>query len=136
MGAWSHTPFGNDTAGDWAYELADAEGTSAIEAALDRVLDTVGDYLEAPEAEEAVAAVEVLARLLGQGTEPGEPPEAVTAWMAKHPTPPTPALRDKARRAIQRILAEESELANLWDEGGSGNEWRDNMATLQRVMHG
>lgn len=24
MGAWSHEPFGNDTAGDWVYELEDA----------------------------------------------------------------------------------------------------------------
>jgi hypothetical protein len=136
MGAWSHTPFGNDTAGDWADELSDAEGTSAIETALDRVLDTAGDYLEAPEAEEAIAAIEVLARLLGQGTEPGELPESVTAWITQHPGAPSPALRDKASRAVQRILAEESELADLWDEGGNDNAWRDNMAALQRAMHG
>lgn len=136
MGAWAHTPFGNDTAGDWAYELSDAEGTSAIEAALDRVLDTAGDYLEAPEAEEAIAAIEVLARLLGQGTEPAELPDSVAAWITQHPGAASPALRDKASRAIQRILGEESELADLWDEGGDDNAWRDNLAALQRAMNG
>ena len=65
MGAWSHEPFGNDDANDWAYELEDTEDLSHIEAALDVVLDSDG-YLEAPEASCAIAAVEVLAKLLGK----------------------------------------------------------------------
>ena len=34
MGAWSHEPFGNDDANDWAYELEETEDLSHIEAAL------------------------------------------------------------------------------------------------------
>ena len=35
MGAWSHEPFGNDDAGDWACELEEAEYLSYVEAELD-----------------------------------------------------------------------------------------------------
>jgi hypothetical protein len=61
MGAWSHEPFDNDTASDWADVLMDATDLSYIEATLDRVLEVGGSYLEAPDAEEGVAAVAVLA---------------------------------------------------------------------------
>ncbi|HXA46345.1 MAG TPA: DUF4259 domain-containing protein, partial [Burkholderiaceae bacterium] len=65
MGTWSHEPFGNDTANDWAYGLEETKDMSFIESALDRVIEQSGDYLEAPEAEEAIAAIEVIAKLLG-----------------------------------------------------------------------
>ena len=69
MGAWSHEPFGNDTACDWAYELDDATDLSIIESAIDAVLDEELDYIDASDAEEAIAAIEVLAKLLGHGTQ-------------------------------------------------------------------
>ena len=68
MGAWSHEPFGNDEANDWAYELEETEDLSHVEAALDTVLKTAG-YLEASEASCGVAAVEVIAKILGRGTQ-------------------------------------------------------------------
>jgi hypothetical protein len=55
MGAWSHEPFGNDDAGDWAHKLEETEDLSYVEAALDAVLEAEG-YVEAPEASCAVAA--------------------------------------------------------------------------------
>ncbi|MET0038454.1 MAG: DUF4259 domain-containing protein [Candidatus Thiodiazotropha lotti] len=68
MGAWSHEPFGNDDANDWAYGLEGFVDLSLIEKTLDRALEAE-KYLEAPKALEAVAAVEVLAKLLGKGTQ-------------------------------------------------------------------
>ena len=56
MGAWSHEPFGNDTACDWSYELLETEDLSAVEAALDEVLEAGGGYLEADLGSQAVAA--------------------------------------------------------------------------------
>jgi len=68
MGTWSHEPFGNDDACDWSYELFDSNDLSSVEAALNSVLNG-DDYLEASTASNAVAAVEVIAKLLGKGTQ-------------------------------------------------------------------
>lgn len=38
MGAWSAEPFGNDTACDWASELVDSKGLSAVNKALQAVV--------------------------------------------------------------------------------------------------
>jgi len=59
MGAWDTTSFGNDTANDWAYGLLESNDFSLIEATLQKVLDFGDEYLEAPEAEEGIAASEL-----------------------------------------------------------------------------
>ena len=134
MGAWSHLPFGNDTANDWAYELEDASDLSVIEAALTRVLDAGDDYLEAPEAEEAVAAIEVLAHLLGRPTNSDSYTEKVQAWVAQVKLKPNPALLNKARQALQRIVGEDSELAELWAESDEAEDWQASMAQLREAL--
>ena len=80
MGAWSHEPFGNDDANDWAYGLEDVTDLSLIDETLDRVLEAE-EYLEAPEASEAVAAIEVLAKLLGKGTQTDTYTAKVDEWV-------------------------------------------------------
>ena len=134
MGAWSHTPFGNDGAADWAAELAESSDLSVIEAAIDLVLDAGDGYLDASEAEEAIAAIEVLAQLLGRGTATDELPMNVTDWLASKPPQPTPTLLDKARQAARRIVGDDSELAELWDDSDSAGEWRDSMAELEGAV--
>src|SRR5688500_18550313 len=100
MGAWSHEPFGNDTAADWAYGLDDAKDFSYIEAALDRVLESADDTIDASDARTGVAAAEVLAKLLGKGTQADAFTESVDIWVANIHQLPPPALLDKARRAL------------------------------------
>ena len=65
MGAWGTGIFDNDTACDWAYDLEGASDLSLIERALSKVLNVGAEYLEATEAEEALAAAETIARLKG-----------------------------------------------------------------------
>lgn len=136
MGAWSHEPFGNDTAGDWAYGLEGAKDLSYVESALDAVLAAGSDYLEAPEAEEAVAAVEVLAKLLGKGTQSDSYTEATDAWVAASGLRPDAALLLKAQQVVDRILGPDSELLELWDEGDEGGEWRSSMSALRAAVSG
>lgn len=62
MGAWSHEPFGNDTACDWAYGLDEQRDFSLADKAIQAVLDNGNDYLDSDLASEAIAAAEVLAR--------------------------------------------------------------------------
>ena len=132
MGAWSHEPFGNDDANDWAYELEETEDLSHIEAALDVVLDADG-YLEAPEASCAIAAVEVLAKLLGKGTQSDAYTEKVDEWIKTVPTRPSRALLDKARRALDRIRGKDSELQELWHEGDA-TQWEGSLKALHAAV--
>jgi hypothetical protein len=132
VGAWSHEPFGNDDANDWAYELEEAEDLTYVEAALDTVLETE-DYLEAPEASCAIAAVEVIAKLLGKGTQSDAYTEKVDAWVKNIRVKPPRALLEKAQRALDRILGDDSELKELWNEGDAA-EWEASIRALSAAV--
>ena len=132
MGAWSHEPFGNDTACDWAYELDDATDLSIIESAIDAVLDEELDYIDASDAEEAIAAIEVLAKLLGHGTQTDSYTERADEWVQQVKLLPNPELIQKAKTAIGVILSEKSELVELW---GDNEDWQTSMAQLMAAIH-
>ena len=132
MGAWSHEPFGNDDANDWAYGLEGVGDLSLIEEALDRALEAE-EYLEAPEASEAVAAIEVLAKLLGKGTQTDAYTEKVDEWVKSISAQPSAAILTKANRALERILGENSELRELWEEGDF-QEWQRSLASLKQAI--
>ena len=134
MGTWSHEPFGNDTANDWAYDLEEARDLSHVEAALDKVLEIGDDYLEARDAEEAIAAVEVLAKLLGRGTQSDAYTEKVDAWVDEVKLTPTPALRIKAKQVLRRVDSDNSEILELWQEGEDADEWRKSLAQLHSAL--
>jgi hypothetical protein len=130
MGAWSHEPFGNDTAGDWAYGLEEATDTSLLEEAFDTVLASGDEYLESPEAEEAIAAAEVVAKMLGKGTQIDAYTEKIDEWVSQMATQPTIELRRKAAASLRRILAPNSELPELWAESDEAEEWTSSMQRL------
>lgn len=134
MGTWSREPFGNDTANDWAYGLEDVKDLSYVEAALDKVLAVGDDYLEAPDAEEAIAAVEVLAKLLGRETQSDAYTEKVDEWVKKFNSKPNPALCNKARQVLQRIQSENSEIVELWEEAEEAEEWRKSLEQLRSAL--
>jgi hypothetical protein len=132
MGAWSYQPFGNDDASDWASELEKTKGLSYVETALDAVLEADG-YLEAPEAACAVGAVEVIAKLLGKGTQSDSYTEEVDEWVKRVRVKPTSSLLEKARRALERIRGGQSELKDLWDEGDAA-EWDASLNSLYAAV--
>lgn len=127
MGTWSHESFGNDTACDWAYELEGITDLSVIESTIDRVLESEDEYLEALDAEEAIAAIEVIAKLLGNGTQSDSYTERADAWVKENNLRPSAELIQKARNAISKILSENSELAELWEES---EEWKPEISKL------
>ena len=134
MGAWSHEPFGNDTANDWAYGLEETKDLSHIGAALDNVLERGSAYLEASIAEEAVGAIEVLAKLLGRGTQSDAYTEKVDVWVKSIKQKPSAAMLEKARRVISGICAEDSELLQLWQVSDEAHRWQSLMAQLQAAL--
>ena len=80
MGTWSAEPFGNDTAADWAYGLEETSDFSLIQETLNAVVQE-DDYLDADFAQEAVAAAETLAKLLGRGSQVDAYTESVDEWV-------------------------------------------------------
>ena len=131
MGAWGTGTFDNDTAGDWADGLAERKDLSLVHETLLTVAS--GDcYLDADDASEALAACEVVARLKGDGGPRNAYTEAVDEWVEAHPQPVPLELVALATAAIDRILGENSELAELWAESESAAEWRAAVEDLRR----
>lgn len=124
MGAWDVDAFGNDTALDWAYGLEQSEDLSLLEQTLQTVLDAGEDYLEAPEAEEGLAAAEVVARLLGNWGVRNAYTEAVDAWVTGIGLKPGPDLLEMARAAVSRVMAWPSELLELWQDSDALADWQ------------
>jgi len=138
MGAWSHESFGNDDACDWSSQLKEHNDLRFVESTFDELLAIGDDYLEAPMASEAIAAAEVIARLRST-SEPGDDEaysEDVEAWVARVGLQPSTSLIDKARRVLDRVLTEPSELMELWGESEDSSAWRAAVEGLKaRIGH-
>lgn len=128
MGTWDTGIYDNDDAADWSAEVL-ARGLEAVEQAIDAVVDA--DYIESLDGACALAAADVVARLVsGRGVDSPYCEDIVT-WVAAHREPPSPALVAKAARAVERVGGEDSELAGLWsDNDDDVGAWR---ATLDDV---
>ena len=134
MGTWSHESFGNDTANDWAYELEDATDFSVIETALQVALDEGDEYLDADLAMEAIAAVEVIAKRLGKGTQSDVYTEKVDQWLETISEQPSDGLLSLAKRVLERIVADDSELKELWLESDEYELWLGNIQQLNDAL--
>lgn len=134
MGAWSHEPFGNDTACDWGYGLVEATDLSSVEAALDAVIENGEDYLDADLASEAMAAIEVLAKLRGRGTQADAYTEEIDQWVKRHAQEPRTELLAKAKQVIDRIASADSELLELWEEGEGADAWKASLRQLAAAI--
>lgn len=129
MGTWSHESFGNDTANDWAYELEDATDFSVIEAALQVALDEGDEYLDAD------LAMEAIAKRLGKGTQSDVYTEKVDQWLETISEQPSDDLLSLAKRVLERIVADDSELKELWLESDEYELWLGNIQQLKDALN-
>lgn len=134
MGAWGTGIFDNDTACDWAYALEDASDLSLIESALDKVLNIGAEYLDADEAQEALAAAEAVARLKGNWGIRDSYTETMDKWVEATGLIPSQALIEKALKAIERVLSGPSELLELWGESEEFTVWEESVKDLSRRL--
>jgi hypothetical protein len=132
MGTWSIHAFGNDEAADFAAELSETGDFELIQSALEDVI-SADEYLEAPEAERGVTAAAVLALLNGQAV-PGGADEAVTAWVKRQLAKPSPSMLTQAQAVIDRVLSENSELAELWSESDEYEAWQKGLRHVQASL--
>ncbi|MFF3559702.1 DUF4259 domain-containing protein [Streptomyces sp. NPDC002574] len=131
MGTWDIGPFDNDTAADFAGDLDEAsmeERESMIRRVLKRAADPA-DHLITPDAERAVAAAALVV-----AQHPGGEP-ACSNYGPSEPLPELPAdLRTLAVGALDRVVDERSEIAELWDEATNGPRWRQDITRLRDVL--
>ena len=131
MGTWDIGPFENDMAADFADALDEApesERETLVRAALINAVQT-RDYLESPEGSEVVAAAAIIAAQYPGG-------EPISTIYGPSETLPILAtdLRRLAVEALDRVVAENSELADLWDETADGPKWRQTIRRIRAVL--
>lgn len=130
MGTWDIGPFDNDTAADFSYRVDEAEAgrkADVLRGAFREVTGTGDDYLDADLSVEAVAAAALVAAQCPGG-------EPVTSYGPKDPLGVLPVeLRAEAVAALDRVVAEPSELLELWEES-DGEEWKAGIRKLRAVL--
>lgn len=132
MGTWGAGPFENDEALDFLGEVEESGPgrLGRLAGPLQHVAYS-GDYLEAHEVSEAVAAAAVVGAALRPADAAGEPylPEWVRSVQASDLDN---ELIHLSRQALQRALqAENNELYELWAEEEAAADWQ---AALARVL--
>lgn len=132
MGAWGVGSFENDDAGDWVWQLEEAEDLALVQGALEAAAQADG-YLESPTSAEALAAAEVVAALAGHPAP--DLPDGVQTWVAAHSGTVSPDLRALALAAVERV-ATESELQELWAESDEGGAWSNRVEELRGRLVG
>ncbi|MGC5018152.1 DUF4259 domain-containing protein [Micromonospora sp. DT47] len=135
MGTWAAGPFDNDVAADWCDDLDEAspeERPALVEQALQETVDETA-HLDAVPATEAVAAAAVVAAHLpgGPSIESSYAPDFLTSGGRLTLPGHLPAL---ALRALDRVLADDSELAELWAESGELDEFLAALAPIRAVL--
>jgi hypothetical protein len=132
MGTWGTGPFDDDGASDWAWELQEAQDWGVVEVALRRAAEVGTDtYLEAPDGQVAWAAAAVVAA--ADNPSAVTLPDDVTKWLDVHREARPPGARPLALQAVQRVLADNSELVELWQEAGQ-DEWRANVEKVAAAL--
>jgi hypothetical protein len=113
MGTWGMKTFENDEALDWASELEGTKDVTLLGSSLHPA--EVNDYyLEAPDCVRILCASEVIAGVIGKPRP--SLPENISSWIAKNKNLKVKDLVPLAIEKVQRVLAKDSELDELWAE--------------------
>jgi hypothetical protein len=130
VGTWGFGSFENDAALDWTHTLERQSDLTYIEATLDRVLGIGAGYLEATDAQEAIAAAEVVARLQGQFGVRDAYTRIIDEWVNRAAVKPSPRLAQKAKHVLTRIQQQPSELLEVWSENVNAEGWKHSVSAL------
>lgn len=129
MGAWGVSSFENDDALDWLEELLASDGLLILYSAFE-MLDE--EFIECPDACNALAACEVVAALKGNARP--TLPEQAEDWLKAHHDDDIQELHQMALRAIERITSEDSELNELWQESDEYDDWLADIKQLKDAL--
>jgi Domain of unknown function (DUF4259) len=123
MVAWDVGPFDNDPAADWSGDLHDAdpqERLAMISEALSSTAEET-EYLHGALPFEAVAAAAVVASQIPGGPPIDSPYGPDFLAEGGHIDLPS-TVRQLARQALERVVGDDSEWRDLWDDAGQLDE--------------
>jgi len=130
MGAWGNGSFDNDDAADFLTDVTDGEDLAPVREIFAVVVSS-NDYLEAPDASQAIAAAEIVAVILGRPTSAAQEEEELVAWLARVKPVVDSDLSKQAAQVLDRILAPNSELSELWEESDEFADWKATVSDLR-----
>lgn len=113
----------------------DGDDLDLVRHTLSNAADST-DYLEAPDASHAVAAAEVVAAALGQPTEAAREEEDLAEWITRVRPTVEAELAKLAASALDRVLAPDSELRELWEESDEFADWEAAINDLRTRVRG
>ena len=120
MGAWGVGNFENDDALDWMAELQSSKDSTPILAAFSEI--TEGNFLEAPDCANALAAAEVVAALKDNPSK--DLPDEIATWVSSSRLFVDNELVVTAKNVVNKIR-QSSELKKLWEDSDSLDEWEN-----------
>lgn len=130
MGTWGIKTFDNDGTSDWLWDLEESDDTSILRQALE---PEETEYLEAPDGEIIIAAAEII-NAIRNGQREGLPENALR-WIEDHKGLDVSSLVKKAISMLDRVLAENSELNELWEENEEDYpQWQADVTDLQKKL--
>ena len=124
---WDTSSFGNDGARDWLEFLSVSKTGDPVREAID-IVDGSDNFIDAGDAERAVAAAEVIAA--SRNFASPKLPETVSLWLKAQRYQAPDALAARAANVIGRILST-SELRDLWDGTSAAGDWLKTVRDLQ-----
>lgn len=131
MGTWDTGPFDNDTAADWCGDLDEADPAQRVPMIRDALTAAVDEdgYLDSDLAVEAIAAAAIVASQRPGGPPIDSPyaPEFLTMGTTLSLPDDLPQL---ALQALDRIVGDDSEWRELWEDSGS---FAEALAELQPI---
>ena len=131
MGIWAAHVFGNDVAADWALELSGENDLSFVEGTLDKAIAAGGDNLEILDAAEALAAVEVVARLQGNWGLRNAHSQPADEWVEKVQLTPSNEIAAKALQILKLVLSERSKFKEFWRLQAARKKWQASIVDLE-----
>jgi len=133
MGTWEVGPFDNDTAADWCGDLDEAapeQRAELIRDALSRVAQHGDEYLDSDDAVEAIAAAAIVASQMPGGTaiNTAYAPDFLLEGGTVEVADDVPSI---AVRALDRIVGDDSEWRELWEE--AEESYQQALASVQSI---
>lgn len=130
MGAWEVNVFKNDSALDWLEEFVQFPERSTIDVILDEILEE--DYVDSWVAEEALAAVEVVAIARGKSKEKLKQLEKVDFTELNREI--DTKLIAKCTEVLDRIVKknDQNEIYELWEDTDTLAKWLDLIKDMKK----
>jgi len=128
MGTWGTGPFDDESG--WAWETQEAHDWSVVDVALRGAADVGPMRIWRRRTAKLLGLPLPLSRASDDPSTLSLPDE-VTEWLDHHREAQPPATRQLAWRAVHRVLADNSELVELWQEAGEAGSPRASSITGQ-----